>query len=105
MTDFGRTTAPTSLLPGGTSPAARMRDKLAAGLPQVDHNGREIPDPDQVLLAEAVALGEAADLAAASPTGMQPNPAQGASASPAVPTPAPTNVRDAIRAQAAKHGR
>jgi len=78
-----------------------IREQLAKMPANPDHNGHH--DQDRAADAEVVARATApvADPEPPAQGGMRPNPAQGSSGA-AVPAPAPTNVRDAIRAQAAK---
>ncbi|HEY8790640.1 MAG TPA: hypothetical protein VIM10_16130 [Actinopolymorphaceae bacterium] len=76
-----------------------IADKLAQMPGNVDHNGHHDADraADAATIARATAPEPDAD---PGPHAMRPNRAQGSGAT--VPTPAPTNVRDAIRAQLAK---
>ena len=81
-----------------------IADKLA-GLPgNVDQNGKSDLDRQSDADQFARFIETQAPMVEAPPAqvGMKPNALQGSTGA-TVPTPAPTNVLDAIRAQVAKH--
>lgn len=111
-------TGPTFHVSGGTSPTARLRDKLAEQMP---HIGAATADParaaerqhaDRIeaerLLAEAISTAEAINRDpstgryVAAPA-MRPNPAQGTSASGATPSPTQQTPLERIRSLTARH--
>lgn len=83
----------------------QIREAIAAKLATMPANADADGRTDLDRSRDAASIGRTAELVIDEPeasayAGMKPNPAQGGGAT--VPTPAPTNVLDAIRAQAHK---